>query len=532
MKKIKIIEEFKTNKNVAIATIVFFLVELTLLLHRHWNYYPSYASFDQGTFNQIFWNNLHGRWFQTSLASSLSVSVATPDVYHSHLGQHFTPALILWLPFYALFPTSTTLLVLSVALVTAGGVVLYLLARERLDVRLSTLITIGFYSTKAVIGPTLANFQDLNQLPLFTFGLLLALEKRSWRWFCVCAMLVLAVREDTGIVLFSIGLYLIFSKRYPWIGLTTCLLSFAYVFVVTSYVMPLFSQDVSQRFLIEQFGHFVETGETSTLAVLWAIISNPWRLFLEIINPVSRTIQYVFNHSFPLVFVPLLSPSTWALVAAPLLVLFVRNDHWAMSMNMRFATTVVPGLFYGAILWWSSHPGAFKPWLRRFWIFCLGASIFFALTSNPHRALSFVIPDAFDPLVYASPASQWQRAAIINSFLQQIPSDASVSATTHIVPRISNRREIVEFPTTSLINDAKEEIAVDYIVADLGQLQQYQGAFSDDRERLLKIIPVVNKLLKEGRYGVLDCRDGVFLMQRGATSNTVSKKELERVLRQ
>ena len=516
------LKKLDINRTAIAAAIIFFTVELILVLHRHFSYYPSYSSFDQGIFNQVFWNSIHGRFFQSSLSSSLSISEPIPQVSYHRLGQHFTPALLLWLPIYALFPSAATLLTLNVTLITAAGVVLYILARQRLDAKLSAFIMMSFYGTRAVIAPTLGNFQDLCQLPLLTLGLLLALEKLSWWWFWVLAVLILAVREDTGIVLFSIGFYLIASKRYPWMGLAVCLLSFSYAIVITSKVMPLFSHDISKRFLVEQFGHFVEGEKTSSLEVLLALISKPWQLLAEIVNPIGRTIQYIFNHSFPLVFVPLFSPSTWALVAAPLLVLLLRNDYWALSMNMRFALTIVPGLFYGAIIWWSYHPDAFKRKLRRFWAFCIGASIFFTITANPHRALSFMMPDSFQPWVYASPVQQWERAGIINSFLTQIPNDASVSATTHIVPHLSSRREMLGFPLLELINDAEEKIFVDYVVADLGQLQQYQIVFADDRERLQTIIPVIDELLTQGRYGMLGYQNGIVLLRQGVESEAVA----------
>jgi uncharacterized membrane protein len=513
------IKNLDLNRTVIAAAFIFFIVELILVLHRHFSYYPSYSSFDQGIFNQVFWNSIHGNFFQGSLSSTRSISESIPQVSYHRLGQHFTPALLLWLPIYAIWPTSATLLTLNVTLITAAGVVLYVLARQRLNPQLSALIAMSFYGTKAVIGPTLGNFQDLCQLPLFTFGLLLALEKRSWVWFWILAGLILAVREDAGIVLFSIGFYLIASKRHPSIGLLVCLLSFSYAIAITSKVMPLFSQDVPQRFLIHQFGHFVDGDKTSSLEVLLALASQPWLLLQEIFNPLGRTIQYILDHTFPLAFIPLISPSTWALVAAPLLVLLLRDDSWALSMNMRFALTVVPGLFYGAILWWHYHPGSFKLKLRRFWAFCIGASVFFALLSNPHRALSFIIPDSFRPWVYASPVQQWERARIINSLLVQIPNDASVSATTYLIPHLSSRRAILGFPSLELVNDVKEKIYVDYIAADLGQLQQYQIAFEDDRDRVQEMVPIIDELLTQNRYGIVGCQDGVILMRRAIASD-------------
>jgi hypothetical protein len=121
--------------------------------------------------------------------------------------------------------------------------------------------------------------------------------------------------------------------------------------------------------------------------------------------------------------------------------------------------------------------------------------------------------------------------------LAQIPPEASVSATTHIVPHLSSRREILRFPALDLRNDAKVAISVDYAIADLWQLQQYQIAFSDDRKRLREIVPVVDQVLEQGRYGMIGCKDGVVFLKRGAKSDPTAlsawknfRRELEPIL--
>ena len=339
------------------AAAVFFILCLLLNLHR---YYSFYASFDQGIFNQVFWNSLHGRFFQSSLSSSLSTNVAHsgefPTVYYHRLGQHFTPALLLWLPIYALFPSAATLTVLQVTLVTAGGLVLYVLARQYLEPLKSAFITIGFYSANAVIGPTLANFHDISQIPLFLFGLLLAMEKRCWWLFWVLAALTLAVREDAGVELFSVGVYMTLSKRFPRAGLAVCTLSFGYMLVVTNLIMPLFSKDISQRFMIENFGQYTNHKEASTLEIIWGIVSNPRRLLVELVSPVDRKIRYLLGQWLPLAFVPAISPASWMLAGFPLLQIFLAQGDGELAITIRYALTIVPGLFYGAILWWSHHP--------------------------------------------------------------------------------------------------------------------------------------------------------------------------------
>lgn len=94
-------DEIGLRRSILLA-IVFFSIMLAISLNRYWTFYTSY---DQGLFNQLFWNNLHGHWFQSSLTSANSVAAledkAIPTVSFLHLGQHVVLAFLLWLPLYA-----------------------------------------------------------------------------------------------------------------------------------------------------------------------------------------------------------------------------------------------------------------------------------------------------------------------------------------------------------------------------------------------------------------------------------------------
>lgn len=505
------------------AAGLFWLICCGLVLQRYYNFYPTYVSFDQGIFNQVFWNNLHGRWFESSLSStesSLVMQGDVPDVAYRRLGQHFTPALLLWLPFYAVFPSPAGLSVLQVTLVTIAGFVLYALARHYHPPQLSAWITASFYGATAVISPTVANFHDICQIPLYIFGLLLALEKRIWWLVGLFTILTLAVREDSGVILFGLGFYFIVSRRFPRFGTALCSLSLAYMLLLTNVVMPLFSTDISERFMIEQFGQFVETQEATTLQVLWGILSNPGRLIVELVTPFDRTLRYLLGQWLPLAFITVISPSAWLLSGFPTLkILIQREDITSLSLHLRYAMTLVPGLFYGAILWWTQHPSLFqRRRFRRFWALCLGLSLLFTATSNPNRVLSFLIPDSFQPWVYVSPARQWQHSQAIRSLLAQIPPDASVTATDHVVAHLSNRREALRFPMVRLRNDDGKTVRVEYAIADLWYLEQYQVAFEDYRKSLRLNVARVTDLLNK-QYGLIDFQDGVALLQRRVKSD-------------
>ena len=518
---------------VIIAAIAFLTLTLGLTLHRHFTFYSSY---DQGIFNQVFWNGTHGNFFQSTLSSQLSTNVVhsqeLPNVSYHRLGQHFTPALLLWLPIYYLFPDPATLTVLQAVFITAAGLVLYALGRIYLKPAIAFFIALSFYCANAVLGPSLANFHDISQIPLFVFSLLWAMEKRRWWLFSILTICTLAVREDSGITLFGVGVYLILSRRYPKIGLIVCSLSFLYMVALTNLIMPLFSEDIAKRFMLERFGQYASGESASTLEIIWGMISNPWRLIVELVTPVGETIKYLLGQWLPLAFIPVVAPASWAIAIFPLLKLLLGQGQSVLAISLRYAMSVTPGLFYGAILWWAGQgfanfnrsitdckPRKLYPKFRRFWVFCICLSLFFTVTSNPSRTLYFLIPDSIDPWVYVSAPEQWQRAGQIRFVLNKIPPNASVSATTYLIPHVSSRREVIRLPALELTNDLGKVVAVDYIVADLWQLVRYRPAFKEDRQLLESIINLIEDVTRRNLYGVVDFNNGVILLQKGVESD-------------
>jgi malic enzyme len=63
---------------------------------------------------------------------------------------------------------------------------------------------------------------------------------------------------------------------------------------------------------------------------------------------------------------------------------------------------------------------------------------------------------------------------------------------------------------------------LDYAVADLWQMQQYQVAFKEDRIMLAATLPMLRQLAEPAGaaapYGVITVQDGVVLMARGQAS--------------
>ncbi len=104
-----------------------------------------------------------------------------------------------------------------------------------------------------------------------------------------------------------------------------------------------------------------------------------------------------------------------------------------------------------------------------------------------------------------------------------IPPQASISATAFLIPHLSSRREIIEManeysPSVMLQDDREKVVKVEYIFADLWHLQRYQIVMQPDRKRLQSLVPFMNKLIVQGKYGIIRVQDGIILLQKGTAS--------------
>ena len=152
--------------------------------------------------------------------------------------------------------------------------------------------------------------------------------------------------------------------------------------------------------------------------------------------------------------------------------------------------------------------------------FCLSLSLIFSFTSNPNRTFYFAIPDSVQPWVHVSLPQQWNHVNKgIRPLLAQIPSDASVSATTYLIPHLSSRRQLLRLSMLELRNDEREIFKMDYAIADLWQLQKYAPAFKHDRGLLKEFINLIDRITSNQEYGIIGFKDGVILLKKGATSD-------------
>ena len=495
----------------------FWLIGLLLQL---WRLESFGATYDQALFLQELWSTAQGRPFESSLSSVLSSAVAVngdlPNVAYLHLGQHANALTLLLAPAVAAFGWVVLPFAQATAL-TAAGLVLWRISQQRLPEELAWRLVLSYFLSGAVIGPMLENFHDLMWYPLLGFLILGGLLDRRWRLVIFSSIALLLVREDSGLLLFSIALWA--AVRRPdlrGIGLGLMLMSCAWVFLVTGLIQPSVDTSLSDRFLQEKFGHLAEDVSGGTLSVLFQMLQKPAALLEALVSPPGATVGFLIALSLPLLLVPLFSVDVALIVSAPLLIALLSQGRTALAVTLRYVLALVPGLYIGTLLWWQSNPSIWKKrWLRPCWTAAVSIGLLFTLVSNPHRTFSAVVPDSFSPWVHVSPSAMMRRRAAGLKGLSLIPPKASVSADTPLLPRLAQREVAIRFPNGVQYLDREGQVqAVDWVAAFPGYYSPLVPLFKRETQQQQGIFNELQRLISEGRYERVFCEDGIVILRR------------------
>ena len=506
------------------------------MLMQIWRLESLTATYDQALFLQELWSTARGHFFESSLSSELSSAVANqdalPSVDYLHLGQHANLLTLLGAPLVAVLGR-WALPLIQVGLLALAGLVLWRMAAVRLPRPLAIRLTAAYYLSGTVIGPLVENFHDLCWLPLLGFLVVDGFLKQGWRQVMLCSFLMLLVREDSGLTLFSLGLWA--SLRRPGaraIGLMVMAMSLVYVAVMTGWIQPQFDSSLSDRFLQEKFGHLLQGRSGGTFTVLWTMVTHPLRLLAALVSPPGTTLAFLLAPALPLAFIPFVSLDVALMVAVPLFIALVSQGMSALSVTLRYVLALVPGLFMGAMLWWQAHSGFWsRIWFRRFWTGCLALGLALTLASNPHRTFSALVPDSFSPLVHVSPATMIKRAAIAHHAVELVPEDASIAADTPLLPLLAEREVALRFPKHIEYRNRQGQVeSVQWVLAFPGYYRSLMPLFPQETSRWRSINKALSKLMEEGRYGVVNCADGLVVLRNGVDSSPDAQRCLDALL--
>ena len=158
-------------------------------------------NFDFGLFVQM---------FHYMDKTGLPLTTLERNTLLSHFQVHFSPIFYLLLPFYKLWPQPETLQILQILVAASALIPAFLIVRQlRLPRGWQTALCALLLLHPGLSGSSLYDLHENCFLAPLILWLLWAALRRKWGAFSVFALLLLGVKEDAFIYLFSVGLWLL-----------------------------------------------------------------------------------------------------------------------------------------------------------------------------------------------------------------------------------------------------------------------------------------------------------------------------------
>jgi len=492
----------------AVFTYCLILGNFSLMKHAH----LMTTVFDMGIFDQSVW--LVSRGYPPYLTTRGMGAFA----------DHFTPILYLLAPFYWIWSSPRTLLLIQTVALGIGAFPVYSLARKRLNSRqLAGAFAIGYLAFPAMHWINLFDFHpDIFSTPLLLYTFYY-LRERRWYGFFASVGLLLMTKETLGLAVALVGVYLFFTTNRR-VGAVTITLGLA-ACVVALETLKYFNHGQSSAY-ISLYGTY---GLTSG-AIAAYLFKHPVKVLQSLWTEDNRT--YLIGLFAPISYLCMLAPDVLLLGVPTLMANLLSNRASMHTIYYQYNAALIPFVFVAGIEGTKGLLDLIKYFFPK-------------QASMGRRGVGAIL--AIGILTGSCQGPFWQRensplsaeatvtSRDVQPLLDLVPATASVSAQSAIAAQLSERRRIYMFPNPfqpmcwgnsvqALDQQEGRDIHIyprrqleanidradiDYVV--LGPVNTSHFPLNEEEYSL-----IVRALLSNRHYGVIKVQSSAILLQRGA----------------
>lgn len=456
---------------------------ITILRH----YFLFSFAWDLGIFNQVFWSTINGRFFYY-----------TVEPWHgqSFFGVHFSPILVLLVPFYAVYPHPETLLVLQSFIIALGAVPLYFLAKDELNERLALLLSLLYLTHPLLLGANLFDFHFEAFIPVTLLSTIYFLRKRNMKLYILSLILSLMSHEYVAFLTILIILYELVTKIKAKDELRK----------IAPYIILTVSSSIIWIFLASATHYYLRSPETRSMNVLAPVlgeIGRPLQLLSYLGNDLHAKFSYLTLLLAPLLFTSFFS-SYFLLTLPWLLFAFTLNYSPYYKIGYQYSLVIIPFVYLSSIHGIKRLLGSNALKQQTFTRLLLFSALFFLIST-----VTLIQPQAIDT----------KRVNSAHRIISLIPENASVLTTNNLFPHVSNRFDAWVLPYSyeepyPLYYTGISEIWKDYAIKILNEtnpdfvlLDLRIGETQD-----MKLI--ISELLAKRSYGVYAYAEDILLLRR------------------
>ncbi len=466
------------------------LVSLLCLL-KFANY--GYNALDLGIYNQVFYNSAQGNFFDFTIHP------------HSYLGDHFEIFIVLLLPFYLLWPSPQTLLIIQTVFLALAAWPLYLIASARLGKKYALVMGLIFLFSPLILNTNLFEFHLLALAIFFLLWAFYFFEKNKFGWWLVLALLALTIREDVALVLIMFSLLAFLEKKsWPWkiwpagLGL--------FWFIITLKIISALNTYGQYKF----FYYYQWLGANWSEA-FHNIFTKPLLIVQRFFSPDNIVLTIILIVLFA--GLPLKRPKFLWLGLLPFVQLTLASFPKMPILETHYTSLLILPLFIGTIYGLAKTKQSQKP---IFLLILTTITLYSAFTLGP-------VGGVFKFIINEKPETKLS-IALKNELVQQIPSRAKVVATYDYLTRLSGRPDVFSlhyvFRGTKQYSSEKYILPedVEYAAIDFSDLITYQIQFSRENFYRSGYQRVKDLLLND--FGLVQIADTQSLWKKNLKSKT------------
>lgn len=357
----------------------------------------------------------------------------------SHFAIHISPIYYLLLPGYLIFPSPVYLQIMQPVILASGIIPLYLICRHyQLSNRLTLCVSAAFF-----LYPVLSAgcYYDLHEncflLPLLLWFFYFA-ERGKIPLFYLFGFLTLCVKEDAFVYVVFASLFFIIGKKMYLHG------SLMLVIAAVYFGMAMFLLYIQgYGAMVNRFSNFIPKSGDGIPDILKTVFVNPILVIFESFE--TDKILFIIVILGTLGFLPLFikKPQQIILFLPLVLVNLMPDYQYQHSVYFQYNFGVAAFLFYLSVMNLRMLKKRFKRFMALFIVVGCFAGFFCCCGRLANYYREYMV--------------QGEEIRILDMYLEDIPSDASVISDTMFIPKLSQRDVIYERKYTD-VEDADFQI--------------------------------------------------------------------------
>jgi len=413
--------------------------------------------FDLALIQQVIWNTLEGRPFET-LAYDFTDNLLGTDSFF---------VLLILAPLYAVWPNPSSLLIGQTIVVGSSAIAVYLLGVDMLKRRWAALAVAAIYlAYLPVLNGNLYEVRERVLAMAFELWILLCIHRRRYLPMLLPMVLALACRLDTTFGVALLGCYALVLRWSPQrdalgrpqperiglrYGVTLVGAALVWYLFVTRVMVPSFTDRPGYLFAL----HYAHLGATPG-EIVANVLLHPLAMLQLVLTP--ERLWYLLGMFLPLAFLPLLNWRT-LLIAAPLYALNLLSNRPAQwDVYHHYQGQIVPLMVLGAIF------GLALLERRRLfgrYSLLVGLALMFAGTALSHALYGS------QPISLLKRWQATEREAKLNALVARVPDDVPVAAGNRMAPHLEPRRGLFLVPGDAFHYVAEPFSKAEYAIVDL-----------------------------------------------------------------